>query len=863
MKKKSTLIFDDKMKLKDIILANKGFRLFLADCFGRYQLLPLTRAKSAISKKIEELNEYPLLETPVIVPQYDEFYRDKKYKTSKSPLGTVTSKSVPLKNMTPERKALSFELFLEGKKEDLGVLELTAEQKKYFTSEYERFQLNASNTDSYWIKSESKRSAFNFKTEPAIIPKPLLSYVARAGDEELANNQFEQIALNGRYFYGNTEGSNIFIPKIDVSLFEDSWNVPDSSWSTAINSLFTDYANLTIGEIKEYSDVSQFSLMKFRSFYEHLSNYKPQLNIIGTQPDSNLFHTESSVSTDEKPSAGKKTKPAPTKKEEKEKVISTTGIVQIIRGYTQDIIYSTGQYEHLIDYYKYKLSDDNKKIVFEIDLEIAKGKDIADSLKNKMVRDIQRKAWSSLFTMEIDLIGSLDFDIYFTLEASFTANQGYIFHPFGSKSGIDILTTDVRRKTIELPNFVSTYKEEELIPPAELPLNEKIKFILKFHPAYGTCQACLRHQALNADGTIHAHGYTFSNWMKSDNCYGSGKLPQELSKEATIFQISKLTQLLYKMNKYPNNYKEEELKEKNNIQFEISKLEKREKEWKFGYYDPSIRLWRGAKYPIDLNLNNEYIESEGAREVSEVILKLGNFKLIFISEINEKTLLLIKNDFERAIHIIKNSPLTKFKNVLRDRVFVGKYADLKKRGLADSSDAAASYEVDTGIIAFYTDPYRKKDSKERISDIVHEFGHKFHNEELPNFLKNQEMINLFKMTTKDSCIKDSLPVIGSLLSEYKVHFVVRYATEDDSVCIEIKGKRGEGAVYVFQNLETKQKQEISEDSLARTIVCPSNYAMKDVLEWFAEMCALVTGVATTRKGIQTIAKKFIETVNKM
>jgi len=440
MKKKSTLIFDDKMKLKDIILANKGFRLFLADCFGRYQLHPLTRAKTSISTEIEGLNEYPLLETPVIVPQYDEYYREKKYKTSKSPLGSVLSKKVPLKNMTPERKALSFELYLEGKKEDYGVL--TDEMKKYFTSEYERFQSNASKTDTDWIKSESKRSGFTFKTEPAIIPKPLLSYVARAGDEELANNQFQQIALNGRYFYGNTEGSSIFIPKIDESLFEDSWNVPDSSWSNAINSLFNDYGNLTIGEIKEYSDVSPFSLMKFRSFYDHLSKYKPSLKVIGTQPDSNLFHTESSVSTDEKPSVGKKTKPAPTKKEEKEKVISTTGIVQIIRGYTENIIYTTGQYEHLIEYYNYSLSDDKKKIVFEIDLELANRQDGADSLKNKIVRDIQRKAWSSLFTMEIDLIGNPDFDVYFTLEASFTANKGYIFSPFGSKSGIDILTTD-------------------------------------------------------------------------------------------------------------------------------------------------------------------------------------------------------------------------------------------------------------------------------------------------------------------------------------------------------------------------------------------------------------------------------------
>jgi len=889
-----TAIFNDNMKLTDVVFDNKGYRILMADIFA-LQALALEQNRSYDNLQSLDLNKKfynpPLLKEVKYTPCYRYRYFDKK--------GEMNFRFISLDKITEEQKAQSMVVLEEAVKQKFkSIPNRIPSELEIWKEADNRYQENAKLGLDLAVNSliDPKSNRYflsDFANSIEELPLPmskLNAYIKGAFNEVNARKVVIDLLKKGVMFY-KTQDTGVYEPQVD-NLVENHWsdNVKDVHWKTYFNKFLNEAKNnnyysrfkdLKVKDIKDQLDWEETSLIKFQSFMAQLSEYKSQVKI----DVSGLSNEQPSI---EQPSVKQPSTKQPSTKQpsvkqpvvnvENSLVVSTAGIQNLLfktlRPYISRVEFSTDLFGNKVERspipsFDYELSGDKKEIkFFIINLETPSNMNEAQ-FKGVIERAISAKTWSRLISVDLKIhAGPIsDWELYlFDLEIRIKlTTTNYIFHEQNSTIKVDIETKDpTTPSSLKMPRWFNTptVELEKLIPPAHLSIEDKIKFVLQFRPDSGTCGYCKGQFALKKNGLLFSHGFTVATeqwWRqknKSSECDGTGTLPVEFSVETILFEVERLRLLVSKMDRDPSAFTQEQLLNKDKLKKDLQQSELIEKNWKFRFYNPNTGMWMGANYPISSG-NMEYITDDLTSKVTDTIIKLGNFKVIFTDKLTIEQLEDIQKAFTKAVKLIKQSPLKDFKKILRGRVFVGAVRTLRQRLISKGElNVSAFYESQKGYICYHMDSIQttKLTVNQIVADLIHEFGHKFHNEELKGFMENPALIALYKSTKQEDCVKAGLPQIGDPLKDYLVDWSVKLSAKDDYKLFKVDGKK-----YLFRNSKGDIKTYDEED-LITTIVCPSEYGAQDVMEFFAEMCVAVTA-GISRKPQQEIIKKFIKIVN--
>jgi len=254
------------------------------------------------------------------------------------------------------------------------------------------------------------------------------------------------------------------------------------------------------------------------------------------------------------------------------------------------------------------------------------------------------------------------------------------------------------------------------------------------------------------------------------------------------------------------------------------------------------------------------------------VFSLGS--VIVYSYLDEEGTLDIKKELMKTMMYIKNSLVTGFDKALTGNLYVGnkELANDMKGFLGQGSSFErqrknnnAWYIPRSMSVFLVVDEDRSP--KDRESDLIHEYAHKFHWEYLGK--NNTDIINLYnEFIDGKEHKKIPLPKIGDPLSN-----IVNYTSSPESVEYEWTVKKASEEYYltdiIYESGVIKEFVYESEDAILSftpeeiysMIRRPSQYGTTNPQEFFAEMCTMIT-LNKVKDSQLYIANKFINIVKK-
>jgi hypothetical protein len=247
------------------------------------------------------------------------------------------------------------------------------------------------------------------------------------------------------------------------------------------------------------------------------------------------------------------------------------------------------------------------------------------------------------------------------------------------------------------------------------------------------------------------------------------------------------------------------------------------------------------------------------QEITVVMQKEPSLKIKIVSPVSMKDLLDFKKNILKAIGGIKASPIPNFDKALKGNLILGTDADIKEQiGFTTSPPVpVAQYDdVGTNNIMYFIDATIKR-SRDIYITLIHEFAHRYHHKHIKGGFENPEIRTLFQQAVKneEQCFLDQLPKIGDPLSNLRENWWgVKMSTNDEWILYKITDD-----YYIYKNSKGRLEAFDKKDILLR-ITCPSVYATKNRVEFFAEMVTLIT-LGLVKPSQKLIADKFMEIIN--
>lgn len=239
---------------------------------------------------------------------------------------------------------------------------------------------------------------------------------------------------------------------------------------------------------------------------------------------------------------------------------------------------------------------------------------------------------------------------------------------------------------------------------------------------------------------------------------------------------------------------------------------------------------------------------------SDTIIVEG-VKIKFLGDFTKEEKTKISHNCKIGLQAINKSPLENFKYALFEgNVIIGKPEELK---FLVEPTSGGMYAVQNDLVIL------KYLSKDLSTTIVHEFAHRFHYKYIPGRYKNPEIIELFKKATmsKKECMLVRMPSLGSPLSNLikgdKWWWTVKRASKE----FYLKRIINDGDLYIYADADAYERM-FTREEIIKMLECPSQYGTKDEMEFFSEMCTLITmGLVTPDQ--KKIAYHFTQLVNNL
>lgn len=272
----------------------------------------------------------------------------------------------------------------------------------------------------------------------------------------------------------------------------------------------------------------------------------------------------------------------------------------------------------------------------------------------------------------------------------------------------------------------------------------------------------------------------------------------------------------------------------------------------YGFINDAIHANPAVRYlniPEEVAKNPYNIESQAGMWIQRVTIKHPYLPLhLTFLTINKNDLLEFKENLKLVTSLIKKSKIPNFGKVLKDNIYIANKENLKKFFLLEDLDnTSALYSKNLDDI-FYVMPSKSSS----IYDLVHEFGHKYHNTMIKDGMENETISSFYEKLHSSTC---ELPKIGDPLSNLREDWWnVKMAT-DEFYLSNIDGKN-----YIYKNEQGVEKV-LSYEKIKELIICPSQYGSKSLEEWFAEMCALIT-LNKVKASMQKLADDFIQVLER-
>ena len=239
---------------------------------------------------------------------------------------------------------------------------------------------------------------------------------------------------------------------------------------------------------------------------------------------------------------------------------------------------------------------------------------------------------------------------------------------------------------------------------------------------------------------------------------------------------------------------------------------------------------------------------------SDTIIVEG-VKIKFLGDFTKEEKTKISHNCKIGLQAINKSPLDGFGSALSEgSVIIGKPEELKSL-LAPTLGGMYSSHKDLVVLKYL--------GKDLSTTIVHEFAHRFHYKYIPVGYNNPEIKELFKKATmsKKECMLVRMPSLGSPLSNLikgdKWWWTVKRAAKE----FYLKRIINDGDLYIYEDADAYERM-FTREEIIKMLECPSQYGAKDEMEFFSEMCTLITmGLVTPNQ--KKIAYHFTQLVNSL
>lgn len=236
-------------------------------------------------------------------------------------------------------------------------------------------------------------------------------------------------------------------------------------------------------------------------------------------------------------------------------------------------------------------------------------------------------------------------------------------------------------------------------------------------------------------------------------------------------------------------------------------------------------------------------------------IEIEGMYLYFVSPLTKEQKHDISHEFKRSLRSIDNSPISNFSEVLYGNIYIGTPDDVEKYGLSKiESYAGAYYSPSRDHVVV-----KLLDVKKMGDNLVHELSHRLHYRFMEDGYRNNDIQELFERATmsKTECVYSKMPSLGSPLTNIlkgdRWWVTVKRSSNSEYYLKSIKDGN-----YIYQDqygrFLTFSKQEI-----IKMIECPSSYGATDAVEFFAEMCTLIT-LRLVKPSQKRVAYEFMEVV---
>jgi hypothetical protein len=246
-------------------------------------------------------------------------------------------------------------------------------------------------------------------------------------------------------------------------------------------------------------------------------------------------------------------------------------------------------------------------------------------------------------------------------------------------------------------------------------------------------------------------------------------------------------------------------------------------------------------------------------------VKIGDKTIFFVDIPTKKEILFFKTVLFKAIMKINNSKVPSFSKALKnlDIVF-GESGEADKLFSENSKkttpNVQAQYFSTRDEIIYYTNTIGS--GRDVYMTIIHEIAHRLHYLHIKNGFENKELKDLYNKTTSQvMCRLSQFPKIGDPLSDLNVNEKNEWelVTRKASAEFYLKEITDDG-IFIYKDSLGKEIK-FPRNKIMKMIRCPSEYGAENVMEFFAEMCTMIT-LGIVKPNQEMIAKIFINIVEK-
>jgi hypothetical protein len=244
--------------------------------------------------------------------------------------------------------------------------------------------------------------------------------------------------------------------------------------------------------------------------------------------------------------------------------------------------------------------------------------------------------------------------------------------------------------------------------------------------------------------------------------------------------------------------------------------------------NPKLRHFGPLYIPKEVNQDPRLIKNLG-NKITTIKYPRLPIHLTFIN-ITKPDILNFKENLKKVVSLIQNSSVPNFSKALKDNIYIGTKSDLGSSFSTNISETTlAYYDLDIDDLFYVTD------SDVSIYNIIHEFAHKFQNTMIKGGMTNRAIFDFFIHKVSRPNLSCKFPKIGDPLSDLREDWwTVRFGSDE----FYLKSIGSDNSyTYVSDNGE---KKVIPQKKMLELLNCASGYGSVNHLEWFAEMCTLIT-----------------------